>query len=276
MGRFEFEFRPRPSLPFQRAIGFFRFDGSHLLGNEIDIKLQPNGKAALRADIDLRDPESIGLDFSFAITEAAFSDVSEFVVLPRDLVTGDVGATGSLSGRVRPDTSFVAELDGRVRVEAQNGRIATTLPLLLRLGKASEGYNPFANADELQYESMTTTIELDHGKLATEDFEIEGPLRVFANAQLDTNSRPGAIRAVVGIFLFRTSGEFLGNLPLVRSFLPGSERGLIGAYFEVEGPVNEPSVEALPLQTLMSSVPGAIKAPFKVLRLLFGRREKDS
>jgi len=109
-----------------------------------------------------------------------------------------------------------------------------------------------------------------------EDFEIEGPLRVFANARLDTNRTPGDIRAVVGIFLFRTSGEMLGNFPLVRSFLPGSERGLIGAYFEVEGPVNEPQVEALPLQTLMSSVPSAIKAPFKVMQFLFGRGEDDS
>ena len=275
-GRFELEFRPRPRLPFQRAVGFFRLDGFNLVGNEIEIELAPVGQAALRAGVDLRDPDSIGLDLSFAITEASFDGLSEFVALPPELVSGDVGATGSLSGLVRPNTSFIAELDGRVRVEAKDGRIKTSLPLLLRLGKASEGYNPFANADELQYESMTGTIELEHGRLSIEDFEIEGPLRVFANARLDTNRKPADIRAVVGIFLFRTSGQILGNLPLVRSFLPGSERGLIGAYFEVEGPVNEPRVEALPLQTLMSSVPSAIKAPFKVLRFLFGRGENGS
>jgi hypothetical protein len=81
---------------------------------------------------------------------------------------------------------------------------------------------------------------------------------------------------VVGIFLFRTSGQFIGNFPLVRSFLPGSKRGLIGAYFEVEGDVSKPDVQALPLKTLMSSVPSAIKAPFAVLKFLFGRDEDDS
>ena len=275
-GRFEIEFRPRPTLPFQRATGFFRIDGANLVGTEIEIELETSGRAALRASIDLGNPDAIGLDLSFAITEATFEGMSEFVVLPPKLVSGDVGATGSVEGLVRPNTSFIAELDGRVRIEATDGRIKTSLPLLLRLGKASEGYNPFANEDELQYESMTGTIELEHGVLTIEDFEIEGPLRVFANAQLDTNRRPGEIQAVVGIFLFRTSGQILGNLPLVRSFLPGSKRGLIGAYFEVEGPVNAPRVEALPLQTLMSSVPSAIKAPFKVLRLLFGRGKNDS
>jgi hypothetical protein len=275
-GRFELEFRPRPSLPFLSAVGFFRLDGSNLVGNEVEVELAPSGKAALRASIDLRDPESIGLDLSFAITEGTFEGLSEFVVLPPELVSGDVGATGSLAGPVRPNTSFIAELDGRVRVEAQDGQIETTLPLLLRIGKASEGYNPFADEDELEYESMTGTIEIEHGLLTIEDFEIEGPLRVFANAHLDTNRRPGEIRAVVGIFLFRSSGQIIGNFPLVRSFLPGSKRGLIGAYFEVEGPINEPEVDALPLQTLMSSVPDAIKAPFKVLKFLFGRDEDES
>jgi len=275
-GRFELEFRPRPNLPFQRAAGFFRLEGADLVGNEVEVQLAPSGKGALRTDIDLRDPESIGLDLSFAITDGTFEGLSEFVVLPPDLVSGNVGITGSLAGLVRPNTSFIAELDGRVRVEAQNGRISTSLPLLLRIGKASEGYNPFANEDELEFESMTGTIELEHGRLAIEDFEIEGPLRVFANAQLDTNLRPAQIKAVVGIFLFRTSGQIIGSFPLVRSFLPGSKRGLIGAYFEVEGDIGKPDVDALPLQTLMSSVPSAIKAPFKVLKFLFGRDEDDS
>jgi hypothetical protein len=275
-GRFEVAFRPRPTLPFKRAVGFFRLDGGDLIGNEIEIELVPQGKLVARANIDLRQPDHIGFDFSFAVTEAKLEGISEFVALPADLATGDIGATGSLAGLVRPETNFIAELDGRVRVEAEHGRIATSVPLLIRLGKASEGYNPFANQDELQYESMTGTLELDHGLLGIEDFEIEGPLRVFANARLDTNRRPGQIRAVVGIFLFRASGDMLGNLPLVRSFLPGSKHGLIGAYFEVDGPVNEPEVEALTLQTLMSNVPSAIKAPFKVLQFLFGQGEKGS
>jgi len=275
-GRFEFEFRPRPHLPFQSAVGFFRLDGANLVGKEVEVEFVPGGQAALRFDIDLQDSESVGLDLSFAITEATFEGINAFIALPPELISGDVGATGSLAGLVRPNTVFIAELDGRIRVEAEDGHIETSLPLLLRLGKASEGYNPFANEDELRYDSMTGTIELEHGVLTIEDFEIAGPLSVFANARLDTNQRPGEIKAVVGIFMFHTSGQLLDNLPLVRSFLPGSKRGLIGAYFEVEGPVNEPKVEALPLQTLMSSVPNAIKAPFKVLRLLFGRGENDS
>jgi hypothetical protein len=181
-----------------------------------------------------------------------------------------------MSGPVRSRRFFISELEGQVRVEARDGTVFTKIPLMLRLAKATEGYNPFAGEDRLLFESLSGTIGLDHGQLRVDDFEIEGPLRVFARAQIDTNQRPADIRAVVGIFLFRKPSGILESLPLVRSFLPGSDRGLFGAYFDVEGPVNEPEVEALPLQTMMSAVPGAIKAPFKVLRFLFERPERES
>jgi uncharacterized protein involved in outer membrane biogenesis len=275
-GRFEIDFRPRPKLPFQHATGFFRLEGAQLVGQDVEIELEGRGQFAARARVDLAQKETIGLDLSFALTDGRAEGLNEFLALPKDLVTGDLGATGSLAGRVRPGASFIAELDGRIHIDAKQGRVRTNVPLLLRLAKATEGYNPFANEDQLQYESMTGTLDLDHGRLSANDFELEGPLRVFAKAQIDTNRPHGEIHAVVGIFLFRAPNQILANLPLVRSFLPGSKRGLIGAYFDVEGPLNEPAVDMLEMKTLISAVPDAIKAPFKVLRYLFERPESDS
>ncbi|MCA9504249.1 MAG: hypothetical protein KC616_14265 [Myxococcales bacterium] len=275
-GRFEMEFRPRPKLPFARGSGFFRLEGDRLVANDIELDLDPGGQAALRGEVELADPESVGLDFSFALTDGQIGGLTQFVRLPEDLARGGIGATGSLAGRVRPDVSFIADLEGRIRAEAKDGKVRMGVPLLFRLAKATEGYNPFANEDELRFEAMTGTIGIDHGRLDVADFEIEGPLRVFANAAIDTNEKPGRIKAVVGIFLFRGPNQILETLPLVRSFLPGSERGLVGAYFEVKGGLSEPSVEALPMATLASAVPSAIKAPFKVLRLLFERGGDDS
>ena len=60
----------------------------------------------------------------------------------------------------------------------------------------------------------------------------------------------------------------------LRSLLPGSERGLIGAYFKVDGAIREPAVEALPLATFLTAVPSAIKAPMKVLQYLFNRDDR--
>ena len=42
----------------------------------------------------------------------------------------------------------------------------------------------------------------------------------------------------------------LGEIPVVNLLLPGSDRGLIGAYFEITGPVADPQVRAMPVKSL--------------------------
>lgn len=270
-GRVEMEFRPRPRLPFARATGYFHLDGTDLVAREVGIALAPQGTIETRGVVGLEDGETVGLELSFALTDGRFESLSEFIAIPPNLITGGLAATGSLAGRVRPDTSFVAELDGRIRAEATEGRVALGVPLLLRLTRATEGYNPFAKEDEIGYETMKATIDLEHGRLDSQDFAIEGPLRVYSKARIDTNPRPVEIRAVVGIFLFRAPNEILSNVPILRSLLPGSERGLVGAYFKVDGAIREPKIEALPLATFLTAVPSAIKTPMKVLQYLFNR-----
>jgi hypothetical protein len=275
-GRFEMSFRPRRFLPFDRATGVLRLEGSELFLDDVEIDVEHRGTLAARLALDFDEPDTVGFDASFALMEGRLQEIGPFVALPEDLARGDVDASGSLAGRVRPATNFIAELEGRVRADARDGLVKTSLPLMFRLAKATEGYNPFAAENQLQFETMGGSFVIDRGRVSVEDFEIEGPLRVFARADIDTLAAPAAIRAVVGIFLFRKPNALLESLPLVRSFLPGSERGLIGTYFEVEGPIAEPEIETLPLQTLMTSVPDVIKAPFKVLRRLFEGPESDS
>ncbi len=275
-GRFEMSFRPRPSLPFERATGVLRFEGSKLFLDDVDLEVQNRGSIAARFALDLDAPDTVGFDTSFALMEGRLEEIGPFVALPADLATGSIDASGTLRGRVRPNANFIEELAGRVRADARDGKVETSLPLMFRLAKATEGYNPFAGENELQFETMGGSFVIDRGAISVQDFEIEGPLRVFARADIDTVAAPAEIRAVVGIFLFRKPNALLESLPLVRSFLPGSELGLIGTYFEVDGPIAEPDIEAMPLQSLMTSVPDVIKAPFKVLRQLFERPERDS
>lgn len=274
-GEVEIEFRPRPRLPFARAKGYFRLEEAVLVAREVEIALAPQGKIETRGTVGLEDPDTVGLDLTFALTDGRFESISEFIAIPPNLITGGVGATGTLFGRVRPDTSFVAELDGQVRADATTGRVALGVPLLLRLSRATEGYNPFANEHEIGYETMSATIDFDHGVLDSQDFKIEGPLRVYARARIDTDAHPVDIRAIVGIFLFRAPNEILSNVPILRSLLPGSERGLIGAYFKVKGALKQPEIEALPLATFLTAVPSAIKTPMRVLQYLFEGGEPE-
>jgi len=275
-GHLQLELEPRAKLPIRRAGGFFRAEGASVRLSEIELNLEPEGEIAARAVLDLTSPEVVGVDLSFAVTGGRLRGLAPAVGIPTELATGRIQATGSLRGTLRPGTPLHSELEGRIEALARTGRVRMRVPLLLRLSKASEGFNPFANEDELQYESMSATIGLDRGLLSSEDFALEGPLRIFATGRIDTNRDPVDIRAVVGIFLFRAPNQILETLPLVRSFLPGSDRGLIGTYFRATGPIAEPEVDALAMKSLMSGVPDVLKAPFKMLRLLFDEMKEGA
>jgi len=275
-GRFEIAFRPRRWLPFEKATGFLKLEGSQLFFDELELTVQERGTLAARLSLNFDEAEAVHADTSFALTGGRLQEIGPFVALPEGVAEGAIDASGSLIGRLRPDTPFISELKGSIRAEARDGRIRTNVPLAFRLAKATEGYNPFAGEDRLSFESMKGQFSLDHGQIAVDDLEIEGPLRVYAKVDINTLGEPASIRAVVGIFLFRRPNQLLDGLPLISSFLPGSDRGLIGTYFQVDGPLAAPQVEAMPLQTLMSSVPDVIKAPFKVLRRLFDVGRSDS
>lgn len=275
-GRFEIEFRPRPHLPFRAATGYFRLDGSNLVGNDVSFAIDPEGEIAARIVLDLGREGEVGANLSFASTQARLQHVSSFIALPAGFARGQFSASGSFEGWLDPDEPLFDRLDGRVQIEVENGAVRSEIPLMLRFAKATEGYNPFAKEDELKYETLKATIDFEQGRISTEDFEIEGPLRVYVKGEIDTRAEPSQINAVVGIFMFRTSGELLDTLPLVKYFLPGSGRGLVGAYLRAEGPVASPEVKTLPLETLMSTVPSALKAPFKVLGFLFKSEEDAS
>jgi len=275
-GYVEIAFEPRATLPLRRASGFLRAEGASLRLSEIELDLEPEGELAARAGVDLSRADGVGVDLSFALTGARLQALAPAVGIPVGLATGRVQATGSLRGALRAGTPLHSEIEGQVHVLAQDGRVRMRVPLLLRLAQASEGFNPFANEDELQFESMNATIGLDHGLLSTEDFALEGPLRVFATGRIDASREPVDIRAVVGLFLFRAPNRILETLPLVRSFLPGSDRGLIGTYFRATGPIAEPEVDPLAIRSLMSGVPDALKAPFKMLRFLFDEMKEGA
>jgi hypothetical protein len=75
----------------------------------------------------------------------------------------------------------------------------------------------------------------------------------------------------VGLFLFRSAGQIMETIPLVKAFLPGSEKGLMGAYFEVTGPFEGPRVRALKGRTVEEDLPDVLAAPYQILRSILGR-----
>jgi hypothetical protein len=198
--------------------------------------------------------------------------------LPEGFITGKIDIDADIEGSLSRGQNLFAGLHGTIHGEADDGEIRQNVPLAVAMATATDGFNPFSKHDRLMYETIVTDIVLDRGRLTAEKIELEGPVRIYASGTLDFAEPPQEIDAVVGVFLFQRVRELLGKVPLLNLVLPGSNEGLVGAYFRVHGPWDEPEVETMALKSLAEEIPDIITKPFEILHSLWkgSGKEKDT
>lgn len=276
-GRFEI---PRLSflrLPLENAHGFFRFEERTLELLQVRAEVEPRGKFLASGSISLERTEAVPVTLKLSIVSGDVSRIGESAGLSPGYATGRLHLSGEVAGILRPQTPALADLKGSLRLDARDGELKRTeLPLLVALAQASEGYNEYAERDSIAYESMTTKLEIADGEISTRDFELEGPVRIYASGTLDVTRPPNEIIGVIGLFLFRGAGQFMETIPLVKIILPGSEKGLVGAYYQVDGTFDEPELQPLTGKSVAEDLPDVLVPPYALLSaILTGERLND-
>ena len=214
------------------------------------------------------------IDFEGRIDDADMEDLGVAIGLPEGFITGKIDIDADIEGSLSRGQNLFAGLYGTIHGEADDGEIRKSVPLAVAMATATDGFNPFSKRDRLKYETIETDIVLDRGRLTAEKFELEGPVRIYASGTLDFAEPPQEIDAVVGVFLFQRVRELLGMVPLVNLVIPGSDNGLVGAYYRVYGPWDEPEVETMALKSLQEGVPDIITKPFEILHSLWKGSDK--
>jgi len=279
IGRFEVDAIDGAPIPLRMVHGDFSVQGSALTLSKIRANVVPSGKLVANIGFQLDDPEEVATDASFSLVAADVHSVGVAMGMPLGFAEGKVHFTGALDGPLMPQTPVLSNMQGELTMDARNGEIYRELPLVAALAQASEGFNSYSQRNALVYEYVKADLLIDRGVVASDDFRLEGPLRVFANGRLDTVPDPPEIEGMVGVFIFRGAGDLMVNVPLVKAILPGSERGLVGAYYKVSGPVTEPRVVAMTGKSITEDLPDLFSTPLKVLRAIVGdvtEEQKDA
>ena len=117
-------------------------------------------------------------------------------------------------------------------------------------------------------------LHIQDGRVFVRRFELEGPIRVYATGSLEFGDAPHELDGVVGVFLFQRSGELLGKVPLVNLVMPGSEKGMVGAYFALDGSFEEPDVSTMKMKSLQEQLPDIITKPIEFLHSLLSSADE--
>ena len=268
-GRVEFQRVETGLLPLKEVRTQFSITGTTLRLFGFRAVLDPTGMVSGEAELQLDQPTYVPLALDFSMRNTDMGTVSTVFGLKPGDISGLLELSGSLAGDLRPEAVLLDELEGSLDLVARQGELRRReLPLLLALAQASEGYNDYAARDSIAYDSITAKMFLEDDRIVTENFELEGPLRIIASGSLDAVHPPYDIVGVAGLFLFRGAGQILEALPLVKIILPGSEKGLVGAYYQVSGNLDNPKVRALAGRSVAESLPDALEAPYQILRAI--------
>ncbi|HIF96793.1 MAG TPA: hypothetical protein EYQ54_07180, partial [Myxococcales bacterium] len=266
-GRIEIPGLETGLLPLQAVEADFAMLGASLFLSHFRANLEPRGTLGGNIELNLSRRNTVPVALTFSLENADMSRVGElFGIRPGD-ITGTLDISGSLEGSLQPEQSLLTDLAGKAEVNARQGALGRQeIPVLLALAQASEGYNNYADEAAIPYESMTADMNLKDHRVQTRNFELEGPLRIYASGSLDVVTPPYDLIGVAGLFLFRGAGQLFESIPLVKVILPGSERGLVGTYYQVDGDLSRPQVRSLPGRSFAEGLPDLLEAPYQILR----------
>jgi hypothetical protein len=260
-------------LVFEYVEGGFAVRGQTLALSQVEASLVEGGVLTGSGSfaLDREGEVAVGVDLDAAGANA--DHVAQLFGLAPGFATGRADVRGQLAGPLRPDTALIDELVGMIVIEAHDGELQQRVPLLAAVSHAIEGWSPATASETLQYEQIETRIDFQRGWLSTERFALEGPLRIVASGSIDLREEPAPVEATIGLFLLRQADRLLGDIPLVNLLVPGSDRGLIGVYFEARGTLDDPEVRTMTMKSIAEGVPlpEVLRQPFDALQKLFSR-----
>ena len=275
-GRFEIPQFTLSRLDFDNMRGFFRFEQQDLDLLQVRSDLRPTGKFLGSARLNMGQGEEIPAQIKLSLVSADVDAVSESVGFAADSATGELHLSGELIGSLQPQAPLLTNLTGDLNLHANDGELQTNqLPLLVALAQATEGYNENVQRDSIAYESLDAVLRVEDGRVSTKDLELEGPLRIYASGTIDVTRPPNEMIGVVGLFIFRGPGQVMENIPLVKAILPGSEKGLLGAYYQVDGTFDNPEIEPLRGKSISEDLPEVLVAPYALLNAILTGKSVD-
>ncbi len=154
-------------------------------------------------------------------------------------------------------------LNGGLRLELENGviekgNILAKIFSLLNVSQLFKGRLPDLRTKGLPYHCITATIQVKDGVASTEDLLVDSDaMRITLLGKVDLGKN--LIDAKIGVHPLVTIDTILSNVPIVGYILTGRDKAFVSYIYEVKGNLDDPKIEALPIESIGEGFWGIIK-----------------
>jgi AsmA-like protein len=183
----------------------------------------------------------------------------------------------ALSGRLNvaadlwanTDIDFFASLNGDAAVEVLKGTLnrfalVTRILSFVDLKNWLTAHLPDPNVSGIPFETLTAKLKGISGVFNTRDLRLSGPvMEITARGTVSLND--STMDMEISLIPFDTVNWLVRKIPIIGRNLSGGSSDLIAAYFQVSGPIADPSVSPKPITSVAEFVAKTLSLPINLI-----------
>jgi uncharacterized protein involved in outer membrane biogenesis len=154
-------------------------------------------------------------------------------------------------------------LNGNLRLQLVNGAIEKSNILskifsILNVSQYFKGRSPDLMTRGLPFQQIVANFQIKDGVATTADFLVDSDaMRITGIGRIDLGKNE--IDAKVGVHPLVGVDTVLSKIPIAGYILTGKDKAFLSFVYEVRGDLDDPKVEAIPIQSIPGGLFGIIK-----------------
>ncbi len=199
-------------------------------------------------------------------------NAASLFLLKRKVTRAPLSGRLDLTADLWADTNsdFFATLAGTAILKLRDGNLDrfTLLSRLLELIDLRSWLTanvPDPRTSGLKFRTVTADFKGNDGVFYTDDVFLEGPvIDIVASGNLNVDQ--STLDMKVGMIPFNTVNWLLSEVPIVGKNVAGGTKSIISAYFNVRGPISDPSVTPAPITSVAELLKKILGLPINLIK----------
>ena len=167
------------------------------------------------------------------------------------------------------NVDFFDTLAGTATIEVRDGTLnrfilLTRILSLIDLKSWITAQLPNPLIVGVPFKSLTGDFKGKQGNFYTDNLKLEGPV-MSATARGDLKLGSGTLNMRIGLVPFTTVNWIVSKIPIMGENLANGSSGLLAAYFQVRGPVRNPTVIPKPITSVANFVIETLSLPINII-----------
>lgn len=182
-------------------------------------------------------------------------------------VQGKLYAKGDIWANSNVD--FFDTMAGKVTIDLRNGTLnkftlLSRILSLINLKSWLTAQIPDPRVVGVPFTALTADFAGDRGNFYTDNLRLRGPIMdIVARGSVQVDR--GTLNMEIALIPFSTVSWLMNKIPLIGQNIALSSRELLAAYFQVKGPIADPSVTPKPITSVAEFVAKTLSLPINIL-----------